>query len=89
MCTKIDKIHYSINSTYYGTIHLRENIIQACRGHLALVIGLTNSPPKTSAIVNFLCNSIINYKVVHKPNLIRSYAQSENDFDDKMFFINH
>ena len=87
MYIEIDKIQRIINSAYHGPIHLRENIIWAYQRHPAIAAGLTNPPPKTSAIVNSLCNLIINYDAVHKPMSAGSYVQSENDWDYEMFFI--
>ena len=87
MCTEIDKIQRSVNSAYRGPIHLRDNIIRACRGHPALAAGLTNPPSETSDMVNSLCSSIINYEAVHKPSSIENYIQSETDWgDDEIFF---
>ena len=87
MCTEIDKIQHSVNSAYHGPIYLRENIIQACQGHLALAAGLTNLSPETSDMVNSLCSSIINYEAVHKPSSSENYVQAETDWeDDEMFF---
>lgn len=87
MYTEIDKIQRGVNLAYHGQIHLKDNIIQACQGYAALVAGLTNLPPKTSDIINSLCSSIINYKVVHKPSSTENYFQSENDGeDDEIFF---
>ena len=60
MCTEIDKIQRDINSAYHKPIHLRENIIRACQGYLALAAGLTNPSTGTSDIVNSLYSSIIN-----------------------------
>ena len=89
MCTEIDKIQHGVNSAYHGQIHLRENIIQACQGHLALAAGLTNPPSETSDMVNSLCSSITNYEAVHKPSSTENYVQSKTNFDeDKMFFTN-
>ena len=87
MCTEIDKIQRSVNPAYHGPLHLRENIIRACRGHPALAAGLTNPPLKTSDMVNSLCSSIINYEAVHKPTSTENYLQSENDWEeDEIFF---
>ena len=87
MCTEIDKIQRSVNPAYHGPIHLRENIIRACRGHPALAAGLTNPPHETSDMVNLLCSSIINYEAVHKPTLTGNYMQSDNNGeDDETFF---
>lgn len=39
-------------------------------------------------MINFLYNSIINYKAVHKPIFIENYVQSNNNRKvDKMFLL--
>ena len=86
LCTEIEMIQRSVNSAYHRPIHLRENIIRACQRHQALAAGLTNAPPETSTMVNYLYSSIVNYEDVHKPTSKGSYVQSENDWDDEMFF---
>ena len=52
--TQLNTIQQGVDQAYHGPVHLRENIIRACRGHLALVLGLTNPPLETSALVNSL-----------------------------------
>ena len=67
LCTELDTIQRAVDPAYHGTVHLRENIIRACRGHPALAAGVTNPPGDTSGLVNNLYTSIINYEAVHKP----------------------
>ena len=54
LCTNLETIQRGLDPAYYGPVHLRENIIRACRGHPALADGLTNPPPDTSGLVNNL-----------------------------------
>ncbi len=85
--TKLNIIQRGVNPAYHGTVHLRENIIRACRGHPALTAGLTNPPSDTSGLVNSLYTSIINYEAVHKPSSMENYLQSESDWEeDEIFF---
>ena len=58
---------------YHGIVHLRENIIRACRDHLAFTSGFTNPVSDTSGLVNSLYTSIINYGAVHKPSSAEIY----------------
>ena len=66
MCTEIDIIQRDIDSAYHDSVHLRENIIRACRDHSALVVDLINSVFDTSELINNLYASIVNYEAVHK-----------------------
>ena len=83
MYTEIDTIQRGIDPAYHGPVHLRENIIRACRGHPALAAGLTNPVSDTSGLVNNLYASIINYEAVHKPTSTSGYVQSYNEGDDE------
>ena len=83
LCTELDTIQKGVDLAYYGTVHLRENIIRACRGHSALAAVLTNPPGDTSGLVNNLYTSIVNYKAVHKP-VQQSYLHENKD--NKLYF---
>lgn len=77
MCTELDTIQQGLDPAYYGPVHLRENIIQACRGHPALTNGLTNPPMDASDLVNNLYTFIVNYEAIHNPSSTqKSYMQS-------------
>lgn len=89
MCNEIDKIKHNIKPAFHNLIHLWRNIIRACHRHLATVAGLTNPLNDTFDIINLLCSSIINYKIVYKPVIISIYVQSDyNKEDNKRFFTN-
>ncbi len=60
----LETIQRGVDPAYHGIIHLREIIIQACRGHPALAAGLTNPLVDTSGLVNNLHTSIVNYEAV-------------------------
>lgn len=73
----LDITQRGLDPAYYGPVHLRENIIRACRGHPALASGLVNPPSDVSGLVNNLYTSIVNYEAVHKSSSVQqSYAQS-------------
>ena len=83
LCTNLETIQRGLDPAYYGPVHLRENIICACKGHPALANSLTNPPPDTSELVNNLYTSIVNYETVHKPfSVQQTYVQYDDDDDD-------
>ena len=87
LCTELDIIQRSVDPAYHGPVHLRENIIRACRGHPALANGLTNPPMDASGLVNNLYTSIVNYEAVHKPTSTQqTYIQSDVEDDSELFF---
>ena len=83
LCTELDTIQRGVDSAYHGTVHLRENIIRACRGHPALAAGLTSPPSDTSGLINNLYTSIVNYEAVHKPTQ-QSYLNKNEE--DELYF---
>lgn len=85
LCTELDKIKQGLDPAYYGPVHLRENIIWACRGHPALVNGLTSLSADASGLVNRLYTSIVNYEAIHNPSGQQSYTQSHEEDHDTYF----
>jgi hypothetical protein len=59
-------IQRDLNPAYHGPDRLRENIIRACRGHPALIYELINASSDTSALINVLQASIVNYEIIQK-----------------------
>lgn len=89
LCTDLDTIQRGMDPTYHGPVHLRENIIRACRGHPTLATGLTNPPLDASGLVNSLYTSIVNYEAVHNPvTTQQSYTQAykHDDDDNEAYF---
>ena len=78
--TELDTIQRDVDPAYHGTVHLRENIIRACRGHSALAAGLTNPLGDTSGLVNNLYTSIVNHEVIYKP-MEQNYWNENEDGD--------
>ena len=78
LCTELDTIQKSVDPTYHGTVHLKENIIQACKGYPALAADLTNPPGDTSGLVNNLYISTVNYEAIYKP-VQRSYLHKNKN----------
>jgi hypothetical protein len=74
----MNSIQRGLNPAYHGSNRLRENIIRACREHSTLIYELINASSDTSALINVLQTSIVNYEVVQKV-LIQQYAQDQND----------
>jgi hypothetical protein len=82
LCIDLDTIQRSLNITFHGTIHLRKNIIRACRSHSALINDLINISSDIFALINGLYISIVNYEAVQKSS--QTYTQ---DDEDSTFFI--
>ena len=92
LCTDLDIIQKDIDFVYHSPVHLQENIIQACRNHLALASGLVNLPQDVSGLVNNLyiyllsttkpCTSLplVHSKVTHSLviKMPRSISQTVN-----------
>lgn len=88
LCTELDTIQRGVDSAYHGTVHLRENIIQACRGHPSLAAGLTSPPSDTSDLINNLYTFIVNYEAVHKPtqqSYLNENEENELYFTDRQY----
>jgi hypothetical protein len=66
ICTEMNTIQRSIDSTYHEIIHLQENIIRVCRDHSTLTNELINLLIDTVDLVNNLYISIVNYDTVQK-----------------------
>ena len=80
LCTELDIIQRGVDPAYHGPVHLRENIIRACRGHPALASGLVNPLMDASGLVNNLYTSIVNYEAVYKPpSTQQNYTQLYNE----------
>lgn len=85
LCTELSIMQKGIDPAYHGPVHLRDNIVRACRGHPALIDGLTNPPLDKSELVNSLHASIVNYEAVHKTfSMQQNYMQhkGDNDYED-------
>ncbi len=85
----MNTIQRGLNPAYHDPDRLRENIIRACRGHSTLIYELINASSDTSALINVLQASIVNYEVVQKaPSQQHQYAQDQkNDhyFTDRQY----
>ncbi len=82
----MNTIQRDLNSAYHDSNRLRENIIRACRKHSTLIYELINALSDTSALINVLQTSIVNYEVVQKA-LVQQYSQDQNDqyFIDRQY----
>jgi hypothetical protein len=61
-------IQQELNSAYYDSIHLRENIIRACRNHFALTNDFNNVSLNVFDLINSLHISVMNYEAIQKSN---------------------
>jgi hypothetical protein len=79
-------IQRGLNSAYHDSNRLRENIIRTCRKHSTLIYELINASFDTSALINVLQTSIVNYEVVQKA-LVQQYPQDQDDqyFIDRQY----
>ncbi len=82
----MDIIQRSLDPAYHGPDRLRENIIRACRGHPTLIYELINASADTSALINVLQASIVNYEVIQKAS-VQQYSQDQDDqyFTDRQY----
>jgi hypothetical protein len=88
LCTKLNTIQRDIDSAFHESVHLRENIIRACRDHSALAIDMINSISDTFELVNNLYASIVNYESVHKSIKQSDYMQSyKNEGEEKKTYF--
>jgi hypothetical protein len=80
-------IQRELDPAFYGSIHLRENIIRICRDHLALTNDLNNASINVPDLINSLHTSITNYEAVQKSTQSNSsiYVQSPSNQDDQYF----
>ncbi len=90
MCLEMNIIQRELDSAFYDSTHLRENIIRVCRDHFALTNDLNNVSINVSDLINSLHISITNYEVVQKSASFETYLQSNsNSFnqnqDDQYF----
>jgi hypothetical protein len=86
LITDLDIIQRDINSAYRDLMHLRENIIRACRSHLTLIHDLTNSSTNTSALINMLHINIVNYEIIVKSFINQQqYVQNQDDDNEHLF----
>ncbi len=76
LCTELNTTQRGLDAAYQDPIHMRENIIRACRGHPALIHGLTNPPMNYPGLISNLYTSIINYEAVRK-----QYCQGGSSYD--------
>ena len=86
MCTELNKIHQDLNSIHRESVHLRKNIIRACKDHSAVHVDLFNSFNSIFELVNSLYTSIVNYETVH------NFASSQQSFllkekEDESYYI--
>ncbi len=89
MCLEMNIIQRELDSAFYDSIHLRENIIRVCRNHSALTNDLNNASINVSNLINSLHISITNYEVVQKSAQFGTYLQSNsfNQNQDDQYFI--
>lgn len=88
LCTEMDDLQQGLNVKHQGPKTRRENLIRACRGHPALLIGLSHAASHSSYtdVVNAFDSAIVEYKLVHNPAAVsQSYVQEE-DTDNDAFF---
>jgi hypothetical protein len=78
MCLEMNIIQRELDSAFYDSIHLRENIIKICRNHSTLINDLNNVSINVFDLINSLHISIINYEIVQKSTQSESYLQ-QND----------
>ncbi len=79
-------IQRSLNSAYHDSNRLRKNIIRACRRHSTLIYELINASSDTSALINVLQASIVNYEIIQKI-FVQQYSQDQDDqyFTDRQY----
>ena len=80
MCNEIDLLQRGFESAFQDPIHLRKNVIRTVREHSILTTELINTMIDTSALVNNLHSSIINYEAVVKNRGQNTYVQKKNEF---------
>ncbi len=79
-------IQQKLNSAYHDSIHLRKNIIRACRNHFALINDLNNVSLNVLDLINSLHTSVMNYEAVQKSsNQQIDYLQQSKS--DNQYFI--
>jgi hypothetical protein len=87
MCLEMNIIQRELDLVFYDSIHLRENIIRACRNHFALTNDLNNASINVSDLINSLHISITNYEVVQKSAQSETYLQQNHQNQDDQYFI--
>ncbi len=88
LITDLDTIQREINSAYRDSIHLRENIIRACRNDSILIHDLTNFSTNTSTLISMLYINIVNYEIIVKLLINQQQCvQNQND-DNEHLFVN-
>ena len=86
MCTELNKIHQDLNSIHRESVHLRKNIIRACKDHSAVHVDLFNSFNSIFELVNSLYTSIVNYETIHK--FVSSFLKEKADErKDESYYI--
>ena len=91
MCTKRDIIQRDIDFAYHDSMHLRENIIRACRDYSTLVIDFINSVFDTLELINSSYAFIVNYETIYKSFTQETYVQSFNEdkkIENETYFTN-
>ncbi len=84
--TDLDTIQREINSAYRDSIHLRENIIRACRNDSILIHDLTNFSTNTSTLISMLYINIVNYEIIVKSFIDQQqYVQNQDDDNEHLF----
>ncbi len=71
-------IQRDLNPAYHDSNRLRGNIIRACREHSTLIYELINASSDTSALINVLQASIVNYETIQKAS-VQQYAQDQKN----------
>jgi hypothetical protein len=77
-------IQRNLNSAYHDSDRLRENIIRACREHSTLIYELINALSNTSALINVLQASIVNYETIQKV-FIQQHQYTQDQENDNYF----
>jgi hypothetical protein len=87
LCIKINIIQRDLNSAYHDSNRLRKNIIRVCKKHSTLIYELINASFDTSALINVLQTSIVNYEVIQKISIQQYNQEQKNDqyFTDKQY----
>ncbi len=80
----MNTIQRGLNPAYHDSNRLRKNIIRACREHSTLIYELINASSDTSALINVLQASIVNYEAIQKA-LIQQHQYTQDQENDHYF----
>ncbi len=82
----LDIIQRDIDSAYRDSMHLRKNIIRACRNYSTLIHDLINSLANTSTLISMLHINIVNYEIIVKSSINQQqYVQNQDDDNEHLF----